>query len=78
MALYSGLSTRNNTHLDRAELDVKGFGRVFAEKVDNPVQAYVKRLDHLIAEVDDEQKRQQFKKVKELGRKLPATCTLQA
>lgn len=86
MASYSGLSTRNNTHLDRTELDVESFGRVFAEKVDNPVEAFVKRPDHLIAEIDDEG-RQQFKQVKELGRnhlengkgrKLSATCTLQA
>ena len=37
MALFSGVSTRNNTHLDRTELDVEGFGRVFAEMVETRI-----------------------------------------
>jgi len=55
--------------LDRTELDVEGFGRVFAERVDNPVEAFIKRLDILIAEADNEEKKRQLEQVKELGRK---------
>jgi len=55
--------------LDRTELDVEGFGRVFPERVDNPVEAFTKRLDILIAEADNEEKKRQLGQVKELGRK---------
>jgi len=54
--------------LERKELDVEGFGRVFAERLDNPIDAFVKRLDSLIAEAGDAEKGQ-LEQVKELGRK---------
>jgi len=58
-----------NFDLERPELDVEGFGRVFAERLDNPIEAFVRRLDSLIAEADSEEKKRQFEQVKELGRK---------
>jgi DNA repair exonuclease SbcCD nuclease subunit len=51
------------------ELYVEGFGRVFMERVDNPIEAFTKRLDILIAEEKSEEKRRQLEQVKELGRK---------
>jgi len=51
------------------ELYVEGFGRVFMERVDNPVEAFTKRLDILISEASNEEKRRQLEQVKELGRK---------
>lgn len=55
---------------DRTELDVEGFGRVFVERVENPVEAFVKRLDELISSAGtDEEKRRRLEQVKELGRK---------
>jgi hypothetical protein len=58
-------------HLDirHNELDVEGFGRVFLERVDNPIEAYGKRLDILIAQAETEEKRQQLEQAKELGLK---------
>ncbi len=55
--------------LDRRDLDIEGFGRVFAERVDNPVEAFTKRLDRLIAETGDQGKKTQLEQVKELGRR---------
>ena len=55
---------------DRTELDVEGFGRVFVERVENPVEAFVKRLDELISGAGtDEEKRRRLEQVKELGKK---------
>jgi hypothetical protein len=51
------------------ELYVEGFGRVFMERVDNPIEAFTKRLDILISEASSEEKRRQLEQVKELGRK---------
>jgi len=51
------------------ELYVEGFGRVFMERVDNPIEAFTKRLDSLISEASSEEKRRQLEQVKELGRK---------
>jgi exonuclease SbcD len=51
------------------ELYVEGFGRVFMERVDNPIESFTKRLDILIAEASSEEKRRQLEQVKELGRK---------
>jgi DNA repair exonuclease SbcCD nuclease subunit len=58
-------------HLDvrHGELYVEGLGRVFMERVDNPIEAFTKRLDILIAEANSEEKRRQLEQVKELGRK---------
>jgi len=55
---------------DRTELEVEGFGRVFVERVENPVEAFVKRLDELISSAaTDEEKRRRLEQVRELGRK---------
>ena len=65
-------ATRDNFfHLNvrHGELYVEGFGRVFMERVDNPIKAFTKRLDILIAEASSEEKRRQLEQAKELGRK---------
>ncbi|MGA2240207.1 MAG: exonuclease SbcCD subunit D [Candidatus Bathyarchaeia archaeon] len=65
-------ATRDNFfHLNvrHGELYVEGFGRVFMERVDNPIEAFTKRLDILISEASSEEKRRQLEQVKELGRK---------
>jgi exonuclease SbcD len=49
------------------ELFIEGFGRVFMERIDNPVEAFVKRLDILIAQNATEDKKRQLQQVKELG-----------
>jgi len=55
---------------DRTELEVEGFGRVFVERVENPVEAFARRLDALIAMAGaDEEKRRKLEQVKELGRR---------
>ena len=51
------------------ELFIEGFGRVFMERIDNPVEAFVKRLDILITEATTEDKKRQLQQVKELGMK---------
>lgn len=55
---------------DRSELEVEGFGRLFVERVENPVEAFAKRLDELIAGAGvDEAKRRVLEQVKALGRR---------
>ena len=55
---------------DRTDLEVEGFGRVFVERVENPVEAYVRRLEELITEAAmDEEERHRLEQVRELGRK---------
>jgi len=49
------------------ELFIEGYGRVFMERIDNPVEAFVKRLDILIADATTEDKKRQLQQVKELG-----------
>jgi DNA repair exonuclease SbcCD nuclease subunit len=54
--------------LDRRELEVEGYGRIFLERIDNPVDAFSKRLDSLITDASlDENKRQLLEQVKQLG-----------
>ena len=54
--------------LDRRELEVEGYGRVFLERVENPVDAFSKRLDSLIADAGlDEGRRLLLEQVKQLG-----------
>lgn len=55
--------------LDRQELMVEG-ERVFLGKVDNPIEAYRKRLDVLNARAESEDERQLLAEVKEVGVKL--------
>jgi len=55
---------------DRTELEVEGFGRVFVERVENPVEAYVRRLEELITKAGmDDERRRRLEQVQELGRK---------
>jgi len=55
---------------DRTDLEVEGFGRVFVERVENPVEAFVRRLEELITEAAmDEEERHRLEQVRELGRK---------
>jgi exonuclease SbcD len=54
--------------IDRRELEVEGYGRVFLERIDNPVEAFSKRLDALIAQIGaDESQRQLLERVKNVG-----------
>lgn len=56
--------------LDRSELEVEGFGRVFLGRVENPIEAFTRRLDELIARAStSEEERQRLEQVKNLGRK---------
>jgi exonuclease SbcD len=56
--------------LDRTELEVEGFGRVFLGRVDNPIEAFTRRVDQLIARADvSEERRRELEQVKELGRR---------
>jgi exonuclease SbcD len=54
--------------IDRKELEVEGYGRIFLERIDNPVEAFSKRLDSLITQADqDDSKRQLLEQVRALG-----------
>lgn len=54
--------------LDRKELGVEGYGRIFLERIENPTDAFSKRLDTLIADAgSDENKKQLLEQVKQLG-----------
>jgi DNA repair exonuclease SbcCD nuclease subunit len=57
-------------HFDlmREELEVEGYGRIFIGRIDNPVEAFVKRLDALI-EKSSLKEKEFLKLVKELGMK---------
>lgn len=52
--------------LIRQELEVEGYGRIFMGRIDNPVEAFIKRLDALIEKASSKEK-QFLKLVKELG-----------
>jgi hypothetical protein len=60
--------------IQRKDLEVEGFGRIFMERIDNPLEAFTKRLDILIASEPDEEKRKQIMQVKELGIKYLETA----
>jgi hypothetical protein len=54
--------------LERSELEVEGYGRIFLERIDNPVEAFSKRLDFIIADAGlTENKRRLLEQVKQLG-----------
>ena len=58
-----------NLQIDRKDLELEGYGKVFLERVDNPVEAYTKRLDTLISQTkSDDPKRQMLEQAKILGR----------
>ncbi len=55
-------------HLDREELEVEGYGRVFFDHpVDKPTDAFAKRLDLLLGKTADEQEKRRLMQAKELG-----------
>ncbi|MCR3906984.1 MAG: exonuclease SbcCD subunit D [Tenericutes bacterium] len=57
-----------NLRIDRRELEIEGYGRVFMERLDNPVEAYSKRLEILISNLKpDNPERQLLEKAKYLG-----------
>ncbi|MFH0847952.1 MAG: DNA repair exonuclease [archaeon] len=56
--------------LDRSELEVEGFGRVFLGRIENPVEAFTRRLEELIARAStSDEERRRLEQVKLLGRK---------
>jgi DNA repair exonuclease SbcCD nuclease subunit len=55
--------------LNRAELDVEGYGRIFMSKIENPVQAYIKRLDELMSRTGEEDEQAFLSEVKDTGRR---------
>jgi DNA repair exonuclease SbcCD nuclease subunit len=64
-----------NLQMDRKDLEIEGYGRVFMEKMDNPVEAYSKRLDLIIGKLKQDNPEKKFlESVKRLGIKyLEAT-----
>ena len=64
-----------NLQIDRRDLEIEGYGRVFMEKLDNPVEAYSKRLDLIIGKLKQDNPDKKFlESVKRLGIKyLEAT-----
>ena len=61
--MFFQLNIRHN------ELNVEGFGKVFMDRLDNPIEAFTKRMAILIAEATSEEKKKQLEQVQELGRK---------
>ena len=54
--------------IDRKELAVEGYGKIFLERIDNPVEAFSKRLDQLIAQTGlDDTNRRLLEQVKDIG-----------
>lgn len=54
--------------IERKELEVEGYGRIFLERIDNPVEAFTKRLDSLITQTGPENpERELLEQVKSLG-----------
>lgn len=57
-----------NLQIDRKDLELEGYGKVFLERIDNPIDAYTKRLDTLISQTKvDDPKRQLLEEAKALG-----------
>jgi DNA repair exonuclease SbcCD nuclease subunit len=53
-------------NLNRDELEVEGYGRIFMGRIDNPVEAFIKRLDTLIEKASREEKKT-LRLVKDIG-----------
>ena len=53
--------------LDRSELEVEGYGRIFSERIENPLAAFTKRIDTLIESEGKDEQRQLLEQVKQLG-----------
>jgi DNA repair exonuclease SbcCD nuclease subunit len=57
-----------NLKIDREFLEIEGYGRVFVERVDNPVEAFTKRLDVILSQLKaDDPNRLSIEQVKSLG-----------
>ncbi len=57
-----------NLKIDREFLEIEGYGRVFAERADNPVEAFTKRLDVILSQLKaDDPNRLLIEQVKSLG-----------
>lgn len=54
-------------YIDRRGLEVEGYGRIFLERIDDPVVAFTKRLDALIASAETEGEKRQLEQVRQLG-----------
>lgn len=60
--------------INRQELEVQGYGRVFLERIDNPVEAFTKRLEALMAQISaDDPDQVLLEQVKRLGVKYLET-----
>lgn len=55
--------------IDRTELEVEGFGRVFLGRIENPVEAFVSRLDRLIEKAATPEERRHLEEARTLGKK---------
>lgn len=54
--------------IDRKDIELVGYGKVFLERIDNPVEAYSKRLDTLINQTKpDDPNRELLEQAKSLG-----------
>jgi hypothetical protein len=57
-----------NLQIDRKDLEIEGYGRVFMERIDNPVEAFSKRLDTLISQLKaDDPNRLLLEQTKSIG-----------
>jgi len=53
--------------IDRVGLGIEGYGRVFLGRVDNPVEAFTKRLDVKMAMATTDDERQRLTQIRDLG-----------
>ncbi len=60
--------------LDNRELEVEGYGRMFTENIESPIEAYRKRMERLIAEAESPEQKTFLEKVKEIGMKFMESC----
>ena len=60
--------------VDRQDLEVHGYGRIFLERIDNPVEAFTKRLEAMMAQIPaDDPDQALLEQVKSLGVKYLET-----
>ena len=55
--------------LDRSDLSVEEYGKLFFERIGTPIQAYEKHLEDLISKAQTEEERTLLKSVRDLGAK---------
>jgi DNA repair exonuclease SbcCD nuclease subunit len=53
--------------INRKDLGIKGIGRIFIERIDNPMEAFKKRLDILISNAQSFEEKVLLEQVKEIG-----------